>query len=88
MPFSSKHVLFRYKRNHFWIRSILIKGSRYFINQKSDQKIEQTPGPDEITSNIRRTKLFDLKISLGIVTSVCVLINDSQFSKHPEYNLD
>ena len=34
MPFSSKHVIFRSRRNHFWIKSILIKGSQYSIYQK------------------------------------------------------
>ena len=48
MPFSSKHVIFRSRRNHFWIKSILIEGSQYTIYQKRDQKIEQTAGLDEM----------------------------------------
>ena len=46
MLFSYKHVLFRFKRNHFWIRSVLIERPQYSIYQKRGHKIKKTPGPD------------------------------------------
>ena len=49
--FSSMYVRFLAKVIHFWARLVLVKGPQYLIYQKSDKKIEQTSGPDEIASN-------------------------------------
>ena len=53
--FSFKNVLFSFRRDHFWTRSVLIEGPQYSIYQKRDQEIMQTPGPDHLlTYSIRK----------------------------------
>ena len=67
--FYLKEFFFLDWETHFWTRSFLVKGPQCDINQKRDQKIEQTSWPDHLRINMHvhnenYTKLFSLKHSI------------------------
>ena len=59
MFFSSQYVIFLFRDDYFWTKLVLVKGPQFGIYQKRNQKIEQTPGPDEVASN--KIKVKDTK---------------------------